>query len=118
MKPLLPTLLALHLALAPVALAHAATALTADTQFEAIYTKEWTWRQRETGGADEDSDTSDGNTRLPTVDAASQQARLKVWEGVLRQLDAYGVRQIWVETPPEGPEWDGVRDRLLRAATR
>jgi len=37
---------------------------------------------------------------------------------VLRELDAYGVRQIWVETLPEGPEWDGVRDRLLRAATR
>jgi len=28
------------------------------------------------------------------------------------------VRQIWVQTPPEDPEWDGVRDRLLRAATR
>jgi L-threonylcarbamoyladenylate synthase len=37
---------------------------------------------------------------------------------VLRQLDAHRVREIWVETPPEGPEWDGVRDRLLRAATR
>ena len=23
---------------------------------------------------------------------------------------------IWVEEPPEGPEWDGVRDRLQRAA--
>ena len=37
---------------------------------------------------------------------------------VLRLWDAQGVRQIWVEAPPEGPEWDGVRDRLLRAATR
>jgi L-threonylcarbamoyladenylate synthase len=37
---------------------------------------------------------------------------------VLRQFDAHGVRQIWVQTPPEDPEWDGVRDRLLRAATR
>ncbi len=37
---------------------------------------------------------------------------------VLRLLDAQGVRQIWVQAPPEGPEWDGVRDRLLRAATR
>lgn len=35
---------------------------------------------------------------------------------VLRELDATGVRLIWVETPPEGPEWDGVRDRLNRAA--
>ena len=37
---------------------------------------------------------------------------------VLREFDAQAVRQIWVEAPPEGPEWDGVRDRLLRAATR
>ncbi|QIM53273.1 L-threonylcarbamoyladenylate synthase [Hydrogenophaga crocea] len=35
---------------------------------------------------------------------------------VLRELDATGVRLIWVETPPDGPEWDGVRDRLGRAA--
>ncbi len=35
---------------------------------------------------------------------------------VLRELDAQGVRLIWVEEPPPGPEWDGVRDRLTRAA--
>ncbi len=35
---------------------------------------------------------------------------------VLRALDATGVRLIWVETPPDGPAWDGVRDRLQRAA--
>ena len=35
---------------------------------------------------------------------------------VLRELDTTGVKLIWVETPPEGAEWDGVRDRLQRAA--
>lgn len=35
---------------------------------------------------------------------------------VLREFDARGVALIWVETPPEGREWDGVRDRLQRAA--
>ena len=35
---------------------------------------------------------------------------------VLRELDAEGAQLIWVEEPPAGPEWDGVRDRLLRAA--
>jgi L-threonylcarbamoyladenylate synthase len=35
---------------------------------------------------------------------------------VLRELDTSGVRLIWVETPPEGEAWDGVRDRLQRAA--
>jgi L-threonylcarbamoyladenylate synthase len=34
----------------------------------------------------------------------------------LRELDATGVELIWVETPPEDPAWDGVRDRLARAA--
>jgi L-threonylcarbamoyladenylate synthase len=36
--------------------------------------------------------------------------------GVLRELDAAGVSAIWVENPPPGPDWDGVRDRLQRAA--
>jgi len=35
---------------------------------------------------------------------------------VLRELDASGVAQIWVQAPPDAPEWDGVRDRLMRAA--
>jgi L-threonylcarbamoyladenylate synthase len=35
---------------------------------------------------------------------------------VLRELDAQGARLIWVEQPPDTPDWDGVRDRLQRAA--
>ncbi|HTH81271.1 MAG TPA: L-threonylcarbamoyladenylate synthase [Ramlibacter sp.] len=35
---------------------------------------------------------------------------------VLRDFDAQGVRLIWVEAPPDTPEWAGVRDRLQRAA--
>jgi len=35
---------------------------------------------------------------------------------VLRDFDAHGVSQIWVETTPESSVWDGVRDRLQRAA--
>ena len=35
---------------------------------------------------------------------------------VLREFDAQGVSLIWVETPPDAPEWEGVRDRLQRAA--
>ena len=34
----------------------------------------------------------------------------------LRELDATGVALIWVETPPDAPAWEGVRDRLQRAA--
>jgi L-threonylcarbamoyladenylate synthase len=35
----------------------------------------------------------------------------------LRMMDALGVQEIWVETPPLGETWDGVRDRLQRAST-
>jgi len=35
---------------------------------------------------------------------------------VLRDFDAQGARLIWIEKPPAAPEWDGVRDRLARAA--
>jgi len=35
---------------------------------------------------------------------------------VLRGFDDEGVKLIWIETPPDTPEWDGVRDRLTRAA--
>ncbi len=35
---------------------------------------------------------------------------------MLRELDAPGVDRIWVELPPDTPAWEGVRDRLQRAA--
>ncbi|MFC5519754.1 L-threonylcarbamoyladenylate synthase [Polaromonas jejuensis] len=35
---------------------------------------------------------------------------------VLRDFDAQGVQLIWVEHPPIDAAWDGVRDRLGRAA--
>lgn len=34
---------------------------------------------------------------------------------VLRRFDALGAQLIWVEEPPATAEWDGVRDRLVRA---
>lgn len=50
--------------------------------------------------------------RMPADAAGAAQALF----AALRELDAQGVRLIWVETPPDGAEWDGVRDRLQRAA--
>jgi L-threonylcarbamoyladenylate synthase len=34
----------------------------------------------------------------------------------LRQWDAQGMQAICIEAPPQGSEWEGVRDRLQRAA--
>jgi uncharacterized protein (DUF885 family) len=66
----------------------------ADAQFRAIYEKEWKWRQAETGQADEDSDTTGDNPRLPDVSPAAQQARLKVWDDVLAQLDTLDAAKL------------------------
>lgn len=46
-------------------------------------------------------------------DAAAAQQQLFA---LLRDFDALGAREIWVQMPPERPEWEGVRDRLQRAA--
>ena len=57
---------------------------------------------------------STGVLRRRMPDDAREVARLLF--AVLREFDDEGVRLIWVETPPAGAEWDGVRDRLQRAA--
>ncbi len=88
--------LVLLLVLAPVVQAQTlpSSANTADQRFQAVYEKEWKWRQEQTGQADEDADGSGNKTRLPDVDAASQTARLKVWEQVLRDLDAIDTQTL------------------------
>ena len=50
--------------------------------------------------------------RMPDDAAATAQQLF----AVLREFDSQGAQLIWVETPPDTPEWDGVRDRLQRAA--
>lgn len=50
--------------------------------------------------------------RMPDDAAATAQQLF----AVLRDLDNEGVKLIWIEAPPVTPEWDGVRDRLQRAA--
>jgi L-threonylcarbamoyladenylate synthase len=50
--------------------------------------------------------------RMPDDAAATAQQLF----AVLREFDAQGARLIWIESPPETPEWEAVRDRLQRAA--
>ena len=50
--------------------------------------------------------------RMPDDAAATAQQLF----AVLREFDDQGVKLIWVECPPDAPEWQGVADRLARAA--
>ncbi|KRG68395.1 DUF885 domain-containing protein [Pseudoxanthomonas dokdonensis] len=101
--PLAAALALSLLTVAPLALAAPATTdaapatasvSAADQQFQAIYEKEWAWRQEQMGAADEDSDSSGNNDHLPDVGASAQAARLKVWEQVLHELDALDVNAL------------------------
>jgi L-threonylcarbamoyladenylate synthase len=50
--------------------------------------------------------------RMPDDAAAAAQQLF----AVLRGFDAEGAKLIWIESPPDTPAWEGVRDRLQRAA--
>ena len=93
MVRLLSSLLVAGLALTP--LAHADTA---DDRFKALYTKEWTWRQAQFPGQDdEDSESKPTDNRLPDVGSAAEKTRLAYWDDVLKQLDAIPVPQLSAE---------------------
>ncbi|MCS4230713.1 uncharacterized protein (DUF885 family) [Stenotrophomonas maltophilia] len=97
---------ALLLALSAPALVHAAPPVAtaapasvanesaADAAFRAIYEKEWAWRQAGGGEASEDGDAPESAARMPDVGPAAQQARLAVWDGVLKQLDGVDAKAL------------------------
>jgi uncharacterized protein (DUF885 family) len=80
---------------------------SADARLRALYTAEWEWRQSEL------SPRSDGSAfpdRFPRVDAASQQARLAHWTGVLAALDSIPLDRL-------SPE-ERINAQVLRASLR
>ncbi|HEU4774130.1 MAG TPA: DUF885 family protein [Lysobacter sp.] len=90
----LPTATVAAVAERPAAAPATTRASAADARFQAIHEREWAWRKAQFGSADEDSDGAVSQHRLPSVDAASQAARLKVWEGVLAELAAIDPAQL------------------------
>ena len=65
------------------------TSGSADQRFESLYQSEWSWRQTQFPGLDdEDRASGELDMRLPSIDAKSQQARLKYWDNVLKDLAA------------------------------
>lgn len=69
-----------------VYLGPAQAAASADARFRAIHTEEWKWRIKENLARAENAPAI--SPTLPRADAASQQARLAYWSGVLKRLDA------------------------------
>lgn len=64
-----------------------------DARFRAIYEREWKWRQEQRGASGEE-DSESTRMRLPDVSPQAQAARLKVWEGVLKELDTINPDQL------------------------
>ena len=67
----------------------------ANSRFEALYTKEWKWRQEQF--ADDEDSQKPLTDHLPKVDPAAQEARLKYWEDVLTKLDAIARGELSAE---------------------
>src|SRR5665647_3128740 len=85
----------LCLGLSLTAIVHAESA---DDRFKALYTQEWSWRQQQFPGSDdEDTKASANDSRLPAVDAKAQQTRLAYWDNVLKQLDAIPAKALSAE---------------------
>ena len=86
MNVLLAGCAAAILMMAAVPVAAAAKGSSADAQFKALYTKEWKWREKQFASGEDD--TRQVQDHLPKVDPATQEARLKYWEDVMKQLNA------------------------------
>lgn len=71
----------------------------ANQRFEAIHTREWTWRQQQFAGADDEDGPGRASSNLPKVDAATQDARERYWADVLKQLQAVDPKQLRGEGP-------------------
>ncbi|WDS36327.1 DUF885 family protein [Pseudoxanthomonas sp.] len=99
---LLVTLAAGPLVHAPQALAAPAAASTAPAtdaaaRFKALSTREWTWRQEQSAGADDENGDSRAADHLPKVDLATQTMRTAYWQQVMGELDAIPQAQLSAE---------------------
>lgn len=69
-----------------LAAAAPAVAQDADARFKALYTREWSWRQQQYGGGEDDDGRRMAN-HLPDVTPAAQARRLAYWQQVETELN-------------------------------
>ena len=79
----------------------------ADAHLRAIYTTEWKWRTEQQ--ADDENGTRPVAVHLPRVDPATQQARLRYWEDVQRQLAHIDRASL---STPEQVNYDIYREQI------
>jgi uncharacterized protein (DUF885 family) len=91
------------------ALPASAVASDADARFKAIYTKEWTWREAQFAGEDDEDTTKPISDHLPKADAAAQQVRLDYWMQTLSDVEAIPRDDL---SPAEQVDYDVYRPQL------
>nr|WP_253260925.1 DUF885 family protein [Rhodanobacter glycinis] len=72
---------------------------SADQRFHALYTREWSWRQEQFAGADDEDGPAKAAPQLPDVSAVNQQVRLQYWTDVLKQLAMIDPHQLTGDGP-------------------
>ena len=92
--PIPALLLAALLATAPAPPAARAAGAAPDARFQALYTREWAWRQAQRGEVDEDDDPSRVRRLLPKVDPVTQAQRLGYWREVMGELQAIDPKRL------------------------
>jgi uncharacterized protein (DUF885 family) len=97
----------LILAAATPSLAKRSPPPSPDARFEALYTKEWKWRDEQfPGGEDSNKEVAD---HLPKADAATQEMRQRTWEDTLKALDAIPRAKL---SPANQVNYDVYRPQL------
>lgn len=94
----------------PMAQAQAG-AQSADQAFEAIYTAEYDWRQKQSGPSEDGP--KDQALALPDIGPKAQAARLARWEQVEKQLTAIKVDQLTPEQRINFAVYKGQIDAML-----
>jgi uncharacterized protein (DUF885 family) len=87
--------------------AHDAKASDADARFQAIYTTEWTWRDKQL--PDNEDAQKPIQDHLPKVDPTAQAMRLRTWQDVLQKLDSVPRAQL---SPAEQLNYDVYRPQI------
>lgn len=93
--------------------ASAAPANPQDEAFKAIYTREWSWREEQFKGEDDEDSVGKVADRLPHVGPAVQAERLRYWDGVLKELAGIKVAAL---SPEARTNFQIYRDQIQALA--